>query len=164
MKRSRQGDFVPVEGPATFIRPRVKRPIDKQLIAINKTDINAQTSTVLKTTTFPCTVVGLRWSLATFQSTGTGEATTHWAVVVVRDGNAASAMSTGDASDFYTPEQDVLTFGVVTHDNNTTPKVFEGSTKTMRKMMGGDQLLFIAAGTATNINSMRGVIQFFCKS
>lgn len=163
MKRQRT-ELVPTEGPA-FIRTRAKRPIDKLLVVVNKTDVvAAQQETDIITATFPCTAVGLRWDLSWFQTGGTGEATTFWAVVIVRDGNAASTMSTSDAGVLYAPEQDVLTFGTVGFDNHTNSLHISGDTKTMRKLMGGDKLKFITFGTATNFNSVRGVIQVFCKS
>ena len=75
-------------------------------------------------------------------------------------------MAVSDGSELYTPEQDVLTYGsgcstgVDLGDNHR----FDGSTKTMRKMMGGDQLVFIAKGEATNTFAYHGVVQFFCKA
>ncbi len=142
-----------------------KRPIDKELKSMTLTGLTAtQQETVLKTTTFPCTIVGLRWSLTSFQDAGTGNARCVWAIVVVRDGLSASSMSASDGSDFYTPEQNVLAFGNFSMDNNVSVHQENGNTKTMRKLMGGDQLIFIAKGQATNTSTVEGIIQFFCKS
>jgi len=44
---------------------------------------------------------------------------------------------------------------------NTT-NVFQGSTKTMRKLQRGDLLRFITLGVATNTQAVRGVVQFMC--
>ena len=73
-------------------------------------------------------------------------------------------MAASDAADFYAPEQNVLAFGHGSMDNNVDTQQFEGNTKTMRKFMGGDQLLFIVLGAATNTTNVQGIIQFFCKS
>ncbi len=145
--------------------PRAKRPIDKQLIGVAKTAVNAtQVTTVLKTTTFPCTIVGVRWSLTAFQDAGTAPGNGLWAIVIVRDGNNIANLTAADGADFYTPEQDVLGFGVLVFDDNVKPWSGEGHTKTMRKMMGGDQLVFLVRGEATNTFNFEGVVQFFCKS
>ena len=142
-----------------------KRPIDKNLKYIKKTGVNAtQVSTTLFTATFPCTVVGLRWSMDAYQDAGTGAANILWAVVIVRDGNSANNMGASDAADFYTPEQDVLAFGHGSMDNNVDTQHWEGTTKTMRKFMGGDVLQFITLGANTNTSNVQGIIQFFCKS
>lgn len=142
-----------------------KRPIDKLLINISKDGLaNSQTQTILTTATFPCTVVGLRWDIVMAQDAGTGNAFVKWAIVVVRDGNAASTLATSDGSDTYTPEQDVMTYGQVAIDNNTEAYRNSGTTKTMRKLMGGDLLIFIALGSATNTVAVRGVVQLFCKT
>ncbi len=73
-------------------------------------------------------------------------------------------MAISDAAAFYEPEQNCLVYGTSFIDNNTAHTHAAGSTKTMRKMMGGDELIFIAKGTATNTSAMISVIQFFCKT
>ncbi len=145
---------------------RVSRPIDKELIAITKVNVaNTQVETVLKTVTFPGTVVGLRWALAGIQDAGTGAPSfLQWCVVVVQDGNAASTMVTTDAADMYTPEQDVLAFGNGLTKVGIEGVTWEGTTKTMRKMKQGDQLLFIAVAEVTHTWELRGTIQFFFKT
>lgn len=164
MKRQRVFEVGPGEGPA-FARPRVKRPIDKSLVSVLKQTVGtSQVQTILKTATFPCTIVGLRWEITQFQDAGTAEAALYWAIVINRDGNTVGVISSSDAGNFYTPEQDVLTFGVVSVDNHTDTNHISGSTKTMRKMMGGDELVFICQNVATNTSTVRGIIQFFCKS
>ncbi len=84
--------------------------------------------------------------------------------MVVRDGVAVDTLAISDAAAFFEPEQNCLVFGNGTVDNNVESVQFEGTTKTMRKMMGGDTLVFIHLGTATNTSGSRGVIQFFCKT
>ena len=142
-----------------------RRPIDKSLKTVTKAGVTAtQVDTTLITATFPCTIVGLRWSLSVFQDGGTGDARGVWAVVIVRDGNATGSMATTDGGDFYTPEQDVLAFGHSSVDNNVQTMQFEGTTKTMRKLLGGDKLVFSCKAQATNTSAFEGIFQFFCKT
>lgn len=142
-----------------------KRPIDKALISVLKGILNsAQQTTTLATVSNACTICGLRWSLSIYQDGGTGHANGKWAIVVVRDGNSANTISSTDGSSFYQPEQDCLAFGAWVIDNNSQTKDFEGNTKTMRKMLIGDQLIFVAMGGDTDTSAIRGVVQFFCKT
>ena len=147
-----------------------RRPIDKRLISILKAGVgSSQVSTTLYTTTFPGTVTGLRWSLGAVADAGTGVSVAHWAIVVVKDGLSASTMATSDGSTLYEPEQNVLAFGVLTcrDADSVAPTAlqnFTGETKTMRKLMGGDKLVFITIGNAASLGSFQGVVQFFCKS
>ncbi len=146
---------------------RARRPIDKDLIVVQKTITAAQQTTTLKTTTFPCTVVGIRWELMATCIVA-GQSTLTWAIVLVKDGEAANTMSITDAATFYAPEQNVLAFGVANFAGTTigdvTPATWQGSTKTMRKLMGGDVLQLLVDGTFATQGSFLGVIQFFCKS
>ena len=145
-----------------------RRPIDKELKFVAQTLGTAQVTTVLKTTTFPCTITGLRWDMSATSNLTTGASTMVWAIVITRDGNAVSTMSQSNGSDFYTPEQDVLTFGVRSFPdadlNGPLESHWVGSTKTMRKLKQGDVLNFIALGTAAAQGTVRSVVQFFCKS
>ncbi len=147
---------------------RAARPIDKELKVVNQAVTNSVTSTTLKTTTFPGTVVGLRWSCGA-QSTSTTDAVVHWAIVVIPDGEAANTPATSDGADFYTPEQNVLAFGVFRVANNAETggnmtHVWEGTTKTMRKLKQGDVLAFITIGNAATSVNLDGVLQFFFKT
>ncbi len=151
--------------PFVFRTTGSRRPVDKQLTSIFKDGVDGtQVATTLVTVTFPCTIVGLRWDIVAAQDAGTGLATGSWAIVVLRDGVTQPTIALSDASQFYNPEQDVMSFGQWAIDNNTHTVQNIGSTKTMRKMMGGDKLVFIAVGVATNTSAIRGVIQFFCKT
>lgn len=161
MKRARgsNGPFV--------VQRSAKRPIDKALVVVNQSTTGTQQKTDLLTTTFPCTVTGLRWSLTAFGS-ATGEQLLYWAVVIIRDGLSASTIATSDGASLYDPEQNVLAFGVVRladRDAGAGPICanFEGSTKSMRKMMGGDKLSFISITDGNTIN-VDGCVQYFCKS
>ncbi len=142
-----------------------KRPVDKIMISANKTTVDGtQVATVLLLVTFPCTIVGLRWNGVVRQDAGTGPAFHNWAIVVLRQGVTVSTMASGDGNTFFTPESNCLVLGVGSIDNNVESQQYEGSTKTMRKMQGGDQLLFICSGSATNTSAFNFVVQFFCKT
>ncbi len=148
----------------------VKRPVDKKLIVVNKSpQSTTQLATVLITATFPCTISGLRWSLTFNNIIATSDTNVRWAIVRVRDGVTVSTTAVSDAGDFYTPEQEVMAFGI-THlgdsDGTVGPMIvnMEGNTKTMRKLMGGDTLQFIATAGAVNSVDILGIVQFFCKT
>ncbi len=146
---------------------RGKRPIDKDLIVVNQTTTTSVTTTALKTTTFPCTVVGIRWVIST-QSLVASTMILSWAIVITRDGDSVNTPSQSNGASFYQPEQDVLMFGV-THLNSTGVvtdqiKNYEGMTKTMRKLKAGDVLNFITINSDANGASLDAIIQFFCKS
>ncbi len=143
----------------------VARPIDKELKVVNQPTISSQVATTLKTATFPGTIVGLRWSLGAVQDAGTDITQLTWAIVVVQDGQTASAISLTDAGDMYTPEQDVLAFGsVVSTGTDLSAERIEGTTKTMRKLKQGDVLQLIAIAEATNTWLLFGAVQFFYKT
>lgn len=147
-----------------------KRPIDKKIIGLVQTlSSAAQVATTLLTVTFPCTIVGIRWNISTIQGHVDADSSFRWAIVVVRDGVTVSAIGGGNGADFYTPEQDVFTWGtgfLAAKDNgngNITLQI-EGHTKSMRKLQGGDTIQFI--GTCDQVGGVHltGAVQFFCKS
>ena len=147
-----------------------RRPIDKSLIVVNQVATTTVNVTQLKSTTFPCTVVGLRWSVTSLALAVSGNSNTAWAIIVVRDGESTNAPSLANAAKFYTPEQNVLAFGMF-HSRDADAAVggpltqtFEGSTKTMRKLNAGDVLQFISFSDRVAACDMNGIIQFFCKS
>jgi len=146
---------------------QAKRPIDKELIVCSQTTTTSVVSTTLKTTTFPCTVVGLRWSLA-FSSVVASESVISWLIIVVKDGNSANTPSQSNGADMYTPEQNVLAFGVVVVGSTgaATDQIqhIEGTTKTMRKLKQGDVLQLITLNSDVSGATLQGVVQFFCKS
>ena len=150
-----------------------KRPIDKALTAISLDDITAtQKSTVLLAPVSACTALGIRWSLFVQGDAGT-VGVPHdfrWAIIRLADGFTANTINGTDAGSFYDPEQDVLAFGVGTSFTSATANVghdtptWNGSTKSMRKLLVGDRIIFICKGEATNTVKVRGVIQLFCKA
>ncbi len=72
----------------------------------------------------------------------------------------------GDDSDFYAPEVNCLTYGIHELAPNSIDlgTDIEGSTKTMRKMMGGDILAFTMNGDVAAAKEITAIIQFFCKT
>lgn len=149
--------------------PRINRPIDKQLIAIAQTSTTSMVSTTLSTVTFPCTVLGLRWSLNFTSASSAANPLVGWVIVVIPDGESINTIGLSDGADFYTPEQNVLAFGtakVADNDGGVGPLVHNtmGNTKTMRKLKQGDVLAFgTICGTANGVLTT-GCVQFFCKS
>ncbi len=145
-----------------------KRPVDKNLVIVSQTGLDGtQQATILTTVTFPCTIVGLRWDISSATAAGTNIASLGWAIVKVSQGDTVNTLATGDGSTLYAPEQNVMTWGVglnIPEDTIGHGLVWIGETKTMRKMMGGDTLQFIARGEATNTQEIRGCVQFFCKT
>ena len=144
-----------------------RRNLDKKIVnAVQATD-TGQSATVLFTSTFPCTITGIRWSIGVTGGTTSG-CTIYWALIMVRDGDTISTMSTSDGADFYNPEQEVLSFGLFQLDDKDSATggpvsmTTMGSTKTMRKYMGGDTLQFITISTIAGC-SCRALVQFFCK-
>ncbi len=166
-KRTRTGETIQVvtTQPA---RRAAHRPIDKEIISIGKAAMaGSQVSTTLITATFPCTITGLRWDLTFIADGGTGDAGYIWAIVKVTEGDSANTLSGGDGATLYAPEQNVLVWGKGSNPGADTigaPVHYNGTTKIMRKLLGGDQLLWIGVGEATNTTEVSGAVQFFCRT
>jgi len=149
-----------------------RRPIDKEIKSVFHQTVNGvQDNTVLKTTTFPCTIVGLRWEITALMQITSSQTQIAWVIVVVRDGDAPNSISFSNGSNFYQPEQNVLTWGLTElaagtqTDANPPKRVWRGDTKTMRKLKQGDQLFFTSLGGPATVGPhIHGVVQFFCKS
>ncbi len=166
MSKKRKMDFsMPSTSRVAVVTSRRPRPIDKQMIVIKKTDVTAtQVETVLFTNIFPCTITGLRIDMTIIQDGGGATGVYAWAIVLVKQGTAASTISTTDAASFYQPEQNVMMFGTGNNDGTSIQVYRQETTKTMRKMMNGDLLKFICKGVATNTSEFFGVVQFFCRT
>ncbi len=146
-----------------------RRPTAKELIFVNQTATTSNVSTTIKTTTFPCTIVGLRWSLVFASNVSTNNSVISWIIVLVKDGNSANTISQSNGADMYTPEQNVMAFGTVSilandETGGNQNQLIQGMTKTMRKMQAGDLLQFITISTVANGALVNGTIQFFCKT
>jgi len=149
-------------GVSSFVTP--KRPIDKGLVNVIHGISTTQAETTLITATFPCTVTGLRWEIGAIG--GPQSTSVRWAIIIVRDGNSANTIGASDGSDLYAPEQDVMAFGVQwcpDTDNGNSNIHWTGSTKSMRKLMGGDKIIFVTKGSFSN-GTVNGCVQLFCKT
>ncbi len=158
--------------PGGFTRG-AKRPIDKGLNVVFKQTVGAsQVATILDPAAQgACTVTGLRWTGNVIGDGGSSglDHVFSWAIVIVRDGQVASTLDhTTDGGTLYTPEQDVMAFGLGNSQNiaatTELPIQFDGSTKTMRKLRQGDRIHFIAIATVTETVTMHFVVQMFCMS
>lgn len=163
MKRRRT-----TQGPIV-VQQRTRRPIDKQLKKVTMTAGTSQVAITLYTCTYPGTLVGLRWYLSMVNSTAAAITNNQWAIVIVRDGLQASAMSFTDGSDMYTPEANVLAYGgsyLMENTGGAGPSMVkdQGSTKAMRKLQAGDLIQFIALSDVVSGAAISGTIQFFIKS
>ena len=149
---------------STLVRRTSARSLTKKIVNIDKTAVGtAQTSTTLFTTTFPCTIVGIRYNLTMAANTG-GHPNARWAIVRVPDGYSASTISMTDSNDFYSPEKNVLVFGNLQCDQASETRYVEGVCQTSRKMQTSDTLVFLLIGSsATNTIDVHGDVQFFSK-
>lgn len=168
MQRSRKRQrTVPV-----VVQTSAKRPIDKSLINVNQAVNNTQSNTSLVTATYPSTITGIRWSI-TFRAPIGGIANEGgWALIRVKDGVPPNTMSFTNAATFLEPEQEVIAFGrwavqdadIATSNGPSIDKI-EGTTKSMRKLMGGDQIYFSVNGTNAAASTVcNATIQFFAKT
>jgi len=107
-------------------------------------------------------MVGLRWNITTFQDGGSAHAEHIWAIVYLRQGETIDALTYTNGVTLYEPEQNCLVwaFGA---NLPTTITPYSGSTKTMRKMMVGDKIVFVSKGSTTNTTQFHGAIQLFQK-
>lgn len=156
---------------ATASTPRrAKRPIDKKLtnVIINNLVAAKQDVDLYSAAAFPGTITGIRWSLTVVRTGGTANTFGHfkWAIVVVPAGTTISTINMASAGSMYDPEQMVLAYGAGCTQSATgdSPILFEGSTKSMRKLKAGDKLVFTSFGTATERHDIAGTIQFFYKT
>lgn len=153
--------------PGPVVRS-AKRAIDKQIININHVVTNAAVSTTLYTATYPCTITGIRWSLCYGQALDDNLSAGTWFIVIVRDGYSSNTPSLTSGSSLYQPETDVLSFGSFCAFKDTSGSgasvLYDGNTKTMRKIQAGDQMFLVSLGTDVNQGTLFGAIQFFLKS
>ena len=142
----------------SYSKPKRAPFLLQKLISVIHAVGTTQDNTSLFTFTDPGTIKGLRWSIAV-ESVNTGLMA--WAIVIVRDGNAANTLVITDGAEFYTPEQDVLAYGTVTTSSASNNKVIMGNTKTMRRCYAGDHLQFISIGDVATQANLLAVIRFY---
>lgn len=111
-------------------------------------------------------MTGLRWMLSFCDVTASIALPIQWALVVVKEGNSVSNISESDAGNLYNPEGAVLAFGNFVLSGGNNSKDFEGSTKAMRKLMGGDTVVMVIRNSsgAQQVDEIRGTVQFFLKT
>ncbi len=148
-----------------------KRPISKNLITVLHDGVaGVQLLATLFTSTFPVTITGLRWSFKWARELGGARIHMGWAIVIVPDGTQVNPIALANGANFYAPEQFVLAFGthLVGLDRNSAVAGHSevGSTKTMRKLQRGDQLVLVVDtdGSAVDTMDFFGVVQFFDKA
>ena len=156
MSKRRRGSF----------RRQTKRPIDKQIITINRIGGPNEVDLLMIVQAGARTLTGLRWALSFTSNSQQSQPMYWWAIVVVKDGDTPNDIDIGELASLYQPEQHVMAWGtgrLIELNNAAGPKIIkdEGHTKVMRKMMDGDQLVLltttnVAAGTLVN-----GAVQFF---
>lgn len=147
---------------------RARRPINKSIKGILQTVSTTQVATSLITSTFPCTVVGIRWEIIAHNRSAAEGNSFIWAIVLVKEGTAADTLSIANGATVYNPEQNVLTWGIaITPPNGggegPISATWSGDTKTMRKLQGGDEIHFISLSESDG-HDVKGVVQFFCKT
>ncbi len=148
---------------------RARRPIDKVITTIAKTLDETQVETTISGPTFPATMTGLRWDLSFNAPPSANVAVFNWAIVYVRDGETIGGLDPfTNGGTLYNPEQNCLVWGydTISHDASplaTQTKRHKGSTKTMRKLMVGDEIIFTALGTAIADIRLNGAVQLFLK-
>lgn len=160
MKRQRSGSVI-------VARART-RPIQKELVVINNTATTSTTTAVMTTFAQAGTVVGLRWSISDLSAINTSTQVA-WCIMVLRESVANPVMSLGSGADLVNPVQDVLAFGVghtAATLGNAGPMVhnWEGSTKTMRKVQGGDKLVFLQISNGVSSDNFLAAVQYFIKT
>lgn len=137
-----------------------KRPIDKQLLNYAGAWAVTQTNTTLYTATFPATITGLRWELNITNASTTTVYGAKWAIVRVKDGLSPSTIGTNGT--LYSPESEVMAAGTI-QLAPARSELYNGDTKTMRKLQNGDKLYLCTIADSTNITA-NTLIQFFVKS
>ncbi len=145
------------------------RPIDKQVVcSVHATLGTTQQNTILVTATFPCTIVGVRWAITGVSTMITANPLQFWAIHIVKEGATIPTLAVADGASFYNPEQNLIAFGCsYSRDSDVgsgpAAHVWDGTTKAMRKMQGGDRLVLSSRSDQVASGNMVGVVQWFCK-
>jgi len=132
---------------------RAKRNSDRK-IQCGYSDVapNTQQAAYTYTASTACTVKSIKLDIGANLSSGTGDITLAYALVVAREGYNANPLiwpAVGGANDLYSPTMDVLVSGVL---SDTTVEDHK-SNMIGRKLKTGDRLvLLVLNGSATGIN------------
>lgn len=167
----------------SVVQVSAKRPIDKSIVqgALDLLGTAQSTVRIYPVTgalgagiNFPGTLTGLRWHVdAKCDVENEVGNFIKWAIVKCREGLTPNTMDVGAAlATLYQPEQDVMAWGSLTvHRSGQVgatdsrcyfPNV--GETKSMRKLMAGDALYFIAQDNSSLRFIINYTIQFFYKT
>ena len=122
-----------------------------------------QSNDTIFTATAACTVTGILWRLRGRESTA-NVCTGHWIISRVRQGNVAPNIVHTHLSTMAAPETNVLAAGTWNGASDITyTAIWEDSTKTMRKMMAGDSIVFSTHEASNDVTMViSGFIQWFC--
>ncbi len=135
---------------------------------INKESVGTQVSTTVLTTTFPCTLSAVKYSIGVFNNAAASSRVFRWALVFVADGNSANTISFVDAADFYTPEQHIIAFGSAnlseTGGDGAPTAHWNRSLSTRVNMRTGDLILFLCAAESGTDLFVDGTVQLLCKT
>lgn len=161
---------------AFAVQVSMKRPIDKKLLSFTATLVGAGglSSSVLYLATFPGTITGIRWDLL-YQSALSTQTTPGFGpflITIIRDGVTAPAVSYGTfatPANLMVPEQNCLVAGNWYAGSYSSGECgqYQGTTKTQRKLMGGDTIQFHTYNVGvltTGDVQIRAIFQFFVKS
>ena len=143
---------------------RTKRPIGKNLVAVNKNSVTSQVSTVIiPGSVVAKTVTGFRWYIDC-HAVSASIPEVIMAIAVVRDGESIGTLSAVDGFTLYAPEENCIAALHGTCENTTgtvSDLIWSDSTTISRKLGKGDSLLFtITASAAVNVT---GFVQCFEK-
>jgi len=120
--------------------------------------------------TYPLTFCTPRWD---FELNANGAAIVNWAIVVRRGGNPNVTInppggSVADALVDGISASDILVFGTMSFNTYAAGSSrSEGSSKTMRKLNKGDEVILLINGTVAGVDAtltVAGTIQFWQKS
>ena len=144
------------------------RPIDKDIINVNKPGVDAsQVTTVIRTSTQAETMAGIRGNLSARKGgSATTSATLAIAIVKVPDGKNPSTLLLTDGVGMYNPEQDVLWHKHVVFVEAVDALQWydwDVEVKTMRKMKTDDTIQVIMIASDTNTADVIGALSIFCK-
>ncbi len=145
---------------------RAARPIDKQIITIDRIGGIDEADTLMIVQAGARTLTGLRWMISFSANTSQSSPSYFWAIVLVKDGDVANALDIQNLGSLYQPEQHALVWGagrLTPIGDSSGPRIMkdQGTTKIMRKMMDGDKLVLLST---TNVNAgilVTGAVQFF---
>lgn len=119
---------------------------------------------IMTSQTYPCTIAGLRWDIS-INNRDTNPAEVMWCIIAAREGTDPTTKLTGNWSmASIKPEQNVIAWGSGIIEPNQKPtslRIWEGSTKSMRKMQIGDKLLLII-GKTNGMGDHNGHFQYSC--